>query len=352
MKDDSGKSNPTILKEFLCCPANRRRFDAFFELCWRHTKAWLRSQNARGRRLPLDQFAGRSPLDDLAVDILSRVLAPVKSRTCGGLFDYFRTQGITTFEDEDPAHLYDLFRPWLFTKIRQQLSHVAGEADPAKANLKRRFKDILAGSDYHAFSPGGGNERYVGALKYERTMRVDCPPISFEELLSLVEECYLRSLNRTRWCRAIFEALNRVASVQNFIETFRLIQAVVIVNTKYVDVEGLAPAHPPGAEHGLFIRAITKARTETLRWVREIVLAKFVTNDRLTEDYAQRLLGACEQFLIDLAHSSGTDSLPEYFREVMPESEHDRYLTDFKHIFETVIHKAKDDFERRLRKYL
>jgi hypothetical protein len=37
---------------------------------------------------------------------------------------------------------------------------------------------------------------------------------------------------------------------------------------------------------------------------------------------------------------------------VMPEAEHDRYLTDFKHIFETSIHKAKDDFERRLRKYL
>ncbi|MCK4460190.1 MAG: hypothetical protein KAW46_00210, partial [candidate division Zixibacteria bacterium] len=61
MKDDSGKSNPTILKEFLCCPANRRRFDTFFELCWRHTKAYLRSQKARGRRLPLDLFAGRSP---------------------------------------------------------------------------------------------------------------------------------------------------------------------------------------------------------------------------------------------------------------------------------------------------
>ena len=352
MKDDRGKSNPTILKEFLCCPENRRRFDTFFELCWRHTKAYLGSQKARGRRLPLDQFAGHSPIDDLAVDILSRVLEPVKGRTCGELFDYFRTQGIATFEDEDPAHLYDLFRPWLFTKIRQQLSHIAGEADPSKANLKRRFKDILAGPNYHTFSPRGGNERYVGTLKYERTMRADCPPISFEELLLLVEECYFRSLNRTQWCRAVFEALNRVESVQNFIETFRLIQAVVIVNMKYVDVEGLAPVHPSGAEHSLFIRAITKARSETLRWVREIVLAKFVTNGRLTENYAQRLLDACEQYLIDLAHSSGVDPLPVYFREAIPETEHDRYLTDFKHIFETSIHKAKDDFERRLRKYL
>ncbi|MCK4462620.1 MAG: hypothetical protein KAW46_12510, partial [candidate division Zixibacteria bacterium] len=295
---------------------------------------------------------GRSPLGDLAVDILARVLVPVKGRTCGELFEYYRAQSITTFEDEDPTHLYDLFRPFLFTKIRQQLSRIAGEADPAKANLKRRFKDILVGSEYHTFSPGGGNERYVGTLKYERAMRADCPPISFEELLSLVEECYLRSLNRTQWCRAIFEALNRVESVQNFIETFRLIQAVVIINMKHVDVEGLAPAHPPGAEHSLFTRAITKARTETLRWVREIVLAKFVTNGRLTEDYAQRLLDACEQFLIDLAHSSGVDPLPVYFREVMPEAEHDRYLKNFKHIFETSIHKAKNDFERRLRKYL
>jgi len=353
MVDGGGSADAEILKGFLIHPHDRRRQRAFVELCVRLTVGYLRYFRVKGWSLPISHQTSGNPLRDLAIDILGEPLARKHGQPYYELFEYFRKRGVTDFPRADAVELYDAFRPWLFRNIKQERNRCMDDEDPQKAHLKRAFRDVLKTDEYHAWPPPAPSAKYVCTAHYQNDKREDFPPISFEALLALVEEVHLeKAYNRRQWCRAIFERLNCTKSVRNFVERRQLLQAVVIVNMKYVDVEGFAPSSLPNAEHGIVSAAITRARTETLEMVRQRVLAGFVGKGRLTEDYADRLMQACENYLIDLAHSSGADSLPLYFREVMPESGHRRYLMDFKYVFETLIHRAKDDFKQRLKKYL
>lgn len=344
-------SDSQSLHEFLRYPHSRKRQDAFVRMCVRLTIGYLRYLKPKGWTLPLSQQVGGDPIHDLAIDIVGSFLATEHGEPYGKLFNYYRKRGITDFHKPDPTDLWNAFRPLLFHFIRQERSNLLDEEDPQKALLKRAFKDALLTDEYQR-RPGQSGAVFVNAARYDQARREECPAISFDDLLRIVEDAYHQSTSRRHWCRAIFEALNQISSIQNFLERHTLLHAVVIVNMKHVDAAGLGTASLPGAEHGLRNSAIVRARTETLTWVRKTVLARYVTKGKLTDVQAGRLLRACENYLIDLAHSADTDSIPSYFREVMPDVDREQYDKNFKNIFDTLIARARAGFADRLKGFL
>ena len=344
-------SDSQLLYEFLNHPVSRRRQDAFVRMCVRLTIGYLRYLKARGWILPLSQQVGGNPVHDLAIHIVGSFLATEHGEPYGKLFNYYRRLGPTDFHKADPTDLWNALKSLLFRFIRQERSNLLDEEDPQKALLKRAFKDALLTDEYQRRLEQSGTV-FVNASKYDQTRREECPAISFDNLLRIVEDTYHQSNSRRQWCRAIFEALNQEDSVRNFLERHTLLYAVVIVNMKHVDAEGLVPASLPGPEHGLLSSAIVRARTETLSWVRETVLARYVTKGKLTDDQVVRLAKACENYLIDLAHSVDTESIPSYFREVIPEIDRKRYDKHFKNILDTLMAKARAVFADRLKGFL
>jgi hypothetical protein len=352
MVNGGSSADAEILKDFLTSPHNAGRQRAFVEMCVRLTIGYLRHFKAKGWSLPINQQTGGNPCRDLAMDIAGSLLASRKGSPYIKVFDFFRLRGLTDFGCADASELYDAFKSLLYKFTRQERSNLLDEEDPQKALLKRAFRDVLKADEFLTWNPPGASSECVSAAEFAEDKRHGCPPISPEHLLWLVEKTYLTSRNRREWCRAIFDRLSYLEPVQNFIERYRLMQAVIIVNTKYLDLEGIVPSSLPSAEHALALSAIERARAETLDWAQKAVLDRFITKGRLSGDHAGRLLLACQRFLVDYAHSSDIDPLPVYFREVMPESEHLRYLKHFKHVFETLIHRAREFFEIRARKFL
>ena len=348
-----GKSSDhEVVKRFLEEPRSRERFDAFFKLCYRHVLGFLGYLKARGFPLPIEQKSDGDPLSDLAIDILGPFLQSSGNRPCVLVFDFFRRQGITDLKSADSAELYDLFRSLLFGFTRQELSRLRKETDPQLDHLKRRFKDVLKGSEYVTYFTGNDRIEYIKLANDETDKHDNRPMILYDRLMALVEDMYHKSKSRKEWCRNIFNALNAATTVQNCLKKHELLSAVVAVNMKYVEVDALVPSYSPAADNGILKEAIEIAKKQTLAWLDKNVLRKFVQKGRITAEIADRFRDAAERYLSDLAHSPGVDLLPVYFREVMPENEHNRYLKDYKHIFETTIRKAEDDFKKRLRKNL
>ena len=346
------ETDAETLKRFLERPHSRARFDAFFGLCYRHVLGYLGCLKTRGYQMPLEPKADRNPLADLAIDILGSLLQSTKEQPFTIIFDHYHRIGIVDFRQADPVILYDHFRSLLGGFVRQELSRLRKEADPQLDHLKRRFKDTLKPSDYTAFRSDGDPTEYVCLTQHNHDSRENYALISREELAVLVEDAFHRSRNRKQWCRAIFESLNDTTTVRNCIRKHELLAAVIAVNMKYVDVDGPGASRLPGANQGIVETAICEANKQTIVWLRDSVLQGFIEKERMTTEVAERFASAAERYLLDLAHSGDTDALPVYFREVMPETEHDRYLKEYKYLFETTISKAEEDFKKRLKKSL
>ena len=340
-----------ILKSFLIRPLDFRRQKPFVEMCVRLATRNLRYFQARGWKLPVNQQTGGSPIRDLAIDMVGSLLSSKPGHPYFKVYDFYMRRGIDDFERADAEDLFDTFRSLLYNWVRQERSNLLEEEDPQKALLKRAFTDFFKTDEVLVWKPKGAVSEVVGLAKHAHEKREDLPFISFEELLVVAEETFHGSTTRRGWCRAIFDRLNDLNSVRNYVEKHLLLRAVVTVNMKYVDLEPAIPASPRYGRSFSPTR-IEKAIRETLKVIDDTVLAGFITRGRLDNGYGELLLAACGNYLRDYAFSPGMESIPDYFREVMPEEEHARYFKDYKHVFETIIHRAREDFLERLRKNL
>jgi hypothetical protein len=209
-----GKSSDhEVLKRFLEEPRSGERFDAFFELCYRHVLGFLRYFRARGFLLPIEQKSDGDRFSDLAFDILGPFLKSPGNRPYVLVFDFFRRQGITDFNCADSVKLYDLFRSLLFGFTRQELIRIKGTEDPQLKYLKRRFKDVLKGGEYTSFSTGNDPTEYIRLANAETDKHENRPMIPYDRLTALAENAYHQSKGRKEWCRNIFDALNAEISV-------------------------------------------------------------------------------------------------------------------------------------------
>ena len=352
MGNGSKVDDSQTLVLFLQHPLSRKAFDPFFKLCYRYVRGYLGSLGYLRAKRHLQPMDGRDPLADLSIDILGFFLKSTRDQPYVVVFDYFRRHGITEYGPADPDKLLAMFRSLLFGFARQELVRITGEENHQTEILKRRFRDILKGDAFVAFRGPDGSTEFLCSAKHKRVKGENRARVSYESLLRIVEDAFLQTHTRKAWCHAIFEALDREGSEPYCVKKHDLLSAVVTVMSRYVEVEGLVPCSLPGADQGLLRSDVEKAVKQALQWLNEQVLGPFVEKGSLTADVARRYAIAAERYLSDMVHSPGIDLLPAYFREVMPEAEHAKYLEHHKYTFETAIRKVEEDFRSRLRKLL
>jgi hypothetical protein len=348
MASSKSDSCGAIIQEFLLRPLNRKAFDAFFRLCYQHTIGYLRFLTAKGYRLPFEHKVGGDPVSDLTIDILGTFLQSTKDQCFPVVFSYFRKVGVTDSSRFASEKLYHHFTVLIRGHIRQEVFHLVGQYDPQIDHLKRRFKEILKSPDFNTMTANPDSAEVVFLSENAQNLRQEKMPVSYDEILAIAEQAYSMDQPRSRWCRRIFELLNENENAQNFVKKHELLSAVIAVNLKYIDADGLLPTCLPSPEEDFAIKAAEKALVQTLVWLAEAVLKEFVRKGRLTEDEAGKFKTAALWYLSDLIYSAQTDPIPQYFREAMPEDSHERYLKDYKYLFETTLNKALEYFQVRL----
>jgi hypothetical protein len=236
--------------------------------------------------------------------------------------------------------------------VREELRTIRRDADPQIEHLKRRFSDTLSKGEYESFTPKGSRTTYVRLSSGANAERDKLPLITYEDLLEIVEVTYFNSKTRSQWCKNVFKEIDDRDDIRDCIKKHELLKAVIEVNLRYLRDEALLPPQSPTPESELRRTIAHDVRRQTVTWVRMNVVMRFVEKNRIPEWTLDRFVLAADLYLQDLIDSSDVDKLPVYFREVMPEEEHEKYLRQYKHAFETTMNRADQNFRERLRNNL
>lgn len=338
-----------ILRLFLEKPSDKKRFNDFFALSYRLVRGYLVHLMKQGWSLPLDQTSERDQLGDLTIDVLGPILASAPGRPCYRIVDYFGKKGIIDFSKADSEQLFGEFTSRLFQMVREELRTIRRDADPQVEHLKRRFSDTLSKGEYESFTPKGSSTTYVRLSSDANTECDKLPLITYEDLLEIVEVTYFNSKTRSQWCSNVFKEIDDRDDIRNCIKKHELLKAVIEVNLRYLRDEALLSPQSPTPESELRRTIAHDVRRQTVTWVRKNVVLRFVEKNRIPEWTLDRFVQAADVYLQDLIESSDVDKLPVYFRVVMPEEEHEKYLKHYKTPFETTLRRAEEEFRRRMK---
>ncbi|MEW6411081.1 MAG: hypothetical protein AB1483_01260 [Candidatus Zixiibacteriota bacterium] len=285
-------------------------------------------------------------MDDLAVDILGSLFQTKPQRPFSVIFEFYQSSGVRDFEQCEPERLWMLFESLLKGFAHQEISRLKKQANPQVETLKRRFKDILREDHYVTFMRGYEEFIHLKAGKPDFSK----PTIPYEELRIIAEEAFAGSNSRTDWCRKIFERLAQAPAYCAAIGRTDLLKAVVAVNVAFLQLPQFGPMAVPGPQTSAIRDAVSAIKLETMKYIDDQVIRPFVTKTRIRGEDSGLFLAACGRYLDDFGHDGDPAVIPDYFREVMPPQYVERYLEDFKYVFETVIDRTKEDFSSRLRK--
>lgn len=339
----------SIVREFLLAPLNREVQRAFVMLAIRRTERRLRYLAKRGWTIPTEESAGFDPIGDLAISLIGPSLGRHGGEPFGLLFNYLRQNGCRRFDRADSELLFSLVETWIVTHCHQELSKLGYGTNPQLANLKRRIKDILKGEEYVQIEQDRYTIQVTLAEAYDPGDRR--PLIDPYNLRQIVQSTFLACTTRTAWCRAVFNELLDRSEFSSAILRHELVSAMIAVNIEYVDVRASQSGIGHSVQTDRHYKVAREAVEKTVIAVTEGGLARFVAKGRLTAAESACLAGAIREYLLDLALCSGTDKLPGYFREYMNQSAQDRYLSDYKHIFETTIEEARAVFGQLMRDF-
>jgi hypothetical protein len=337
------------VRAFLQAPYDRGCFNTFFNEYLRQTIYCLNSLRARGYRLPVGETNAAS-LRDLAYDILGSLLRTERGgKPYHVVMDYFNGKGILDLSGATDETLCNLMMGLLWSYTRQELFRITAQADPQKAKLKRRLGDVLDGTSYKTETMSGSPTEYVYLVANRDDLRPGCPMLSYDGLQRLAESAYLKTCTFSQCCAGIFVELGTMIEVQNCLRRHELVSAVVSVVLRYLNTDGFQTPAQTTPEGDFDAGTMNRARGETIGWLIEAVIGEFVEKGRITQEVGGHFALAADQYLIDLSTHGNNDPIPQYFREMMPECEHGRYLATYKYVFETVINQAVEEFRKRLR---
>jgi len=341
-------SSGLVLQQFLVEPFNKRKFNAFYVITYQFTLGYLRFLKSRGYRFPVDGRTDRDPISDLGVDVLGSPLASKRERPFYKILTYFHTIGIDDSASHDPSDLWDKFTIWLRKQIKQELSRLGAERDAQIGNLKRRFNDILEPPEYYRFKSQDGHTGQIALVANPASLRTDLAPVSVSVLRDIAERAFLKSLNRSQWCREIFRMLSGLTDYQNFLKIHELISVVIAVNAEYVEIGALPNSSAPSPKRDLIRKVVEETRLATMSYIEKDVLPGYVGKGTISTDEAARLLLACDSYMLDWCTMGETDLKPVYFRQYMPIGTHGQvYLEKYKYVFETMLCMAVDNFGNR-----
>lgn len=344
-RQPSSLDQAKVLCDFLINPHSLRTQSAFVDLCIRLTEISIKWRMLKGWKLPSEARKSEGGIRELAVGTVGFLLGVNRGKPFGEVFAFYRTRGIVDFGSVDSEELLTLLKVLITNHTKQELYDRGEEEDPQRANLKRRFKDILRPPVYREWQSTDDVAPLVGLAEPPGGLREGLDIIPYHVLLEVIDAAFINcGTKRTKWCRAIFDTLDGMSQYRNCCQKYELINAAISINLKYIDMEGIEYGSIPATQSGLMQDSADKARRQTLDWVQQNGLKTFVQTGKIDQQTADKFLLAIDCYLMDLIQSPAVDKLPVYFREVMPKSEHDRYRSNYKHLFETVVNGAREYF--------
>ncbi len=344
------KQKTVILLNFLRNPLSRRDFDTFFKVCYQQTMGYLRYLRCKGYRLPNDNRQSEKSLEDLSFDILGMFLQSRKDRPFFKIFDYYKSRGIISFQETNGEDLLNLFMILLTKNIRQELAAIRKLENPQLDHLKRRFKDILKPPVYGQFTSARGGAEFVYIEKNEKSLRIKARQVSYEDLIQIVEKAYLDSNTREEWCARIFRILDESNDLQNCLKKHELLRAVIAANSRYAEIYCDLPSRLISPAESAIRTASNEALHETMTWVRQNTIRKFLEKGRISPEEAEQFQSAVDNYLTDLGYDGDADPKPDYYFEIMPESFTRDNLRQHKYILDTIFKEAHDHFVESLKK--
>ncbi|RJP70538.1 MAG: hypothetical protein C4532_09180 [Candidatus Abyssobacteria bacterium SURF_17] len=339
MSDSSNtEDNPdaSAIRDFLRAPHGRRQFEAFFDLCRRETHTYLRHLSARGWQMPAGFDNSPDSYRDLAIDVLGPFLASRPGRPYYVVFDYFARHGITDFDKEPADNLVRHFRILLRGFARKEFTALKDIGNPQVAALKQRIRKVLLSPAYSIREDDCNHSKIVRSLESAGDIREGRPWIPRDQLLQMVYQAYLDTVNREDWCRHVFKFLDEHTEFRNELSVYALVSAMVCVNTAWVDAS--LPREPvsPAVCHEQAGQVIDSA----MAMIEREIIPGFIRKGKLAESDVQDILTASRDYLEDLCFSGATDSIPTYFLELRTDISQDEYQKRFKYIMDTVVARA------------
>ncbi len=338
-----------IVRRFLSAPDDKQNFHEFFKVCYRHTLASLSYLSHRGWSLPLDRTDPGNALSNLAMDILGSFLRWERGLSFGVVLDYYHRHGFTDFENAEADDLFQHFQILLRGFVKQELHRLTRQKNPQIANLKRRINEVLKSDEFICAESSDDHLEYVSLAASSGNVESDLPVIPYEQLLAVAEETFPNSRTRVEWCRAILIRVVESGEFQNHVRKHELLAATVAVSAQHVELDGFRPASLPSPKDILISEAASRAQEAAVEHVESQVIPSFRDQRALSPENREKFVEAARRYLADFGNGAEIDSIPEYFREVMPEEEHGRYLKEYKYVFETVINKAEEEFKEQLK---
>jgi len=318
-----------VTRRFLDSTPDRGRFDEFFKTCLALTSGYLQLLIHMGHHLPLDEYAGKSPHNDLAVDCLATLFASTPGRPYYLIREYLGSK----IGDLTPAvEIVALLQGMIKKHTRQELSKMAADRNQQAANIRRTVRRVMENGDYEA---GTFDTVAVWSLRGTKDCRRGGQPLVDDATLHgwIAEAVHTHSQMPER-CRAVFNMLDRDDRFINCIEQNRLIAGFNAVLTDGQDYRPSPDGEPRGAfVHGIGEECARQAATATISGVIARLGAERGYSDELLSGYQRALSNLLE----DMSWHGCHDPLPQYLREALPSLDSRSYLKTHKYVWETGV---------------
>jgi hypothetical protein len=330
-----------ILRDFIENPVDRPRFDAFFTLCFHLARGYLAHLGRRGFRLPLEEYAGGSGLNDCTIDCLATLFVSLPGRPFYLVVDYLRGH----ISPEAPAaDIAARLQALIAGHIRQELHRLKAAVDPQSANIRRRIRQAIRAGDYEEFEHSGQQAwAWRGAKNGRRT---EMPPVDDTILYQVVSDAIYHESHMPDRCRWVFAALDADDRCQNFLIGYRFLGGMVRVLGDHGD-SGPVPLPSP---REVYIRS--RIQSLASRAVGEAIADAFqhlATKRGLTSTEQSAYRSALVDLMADFAEDGDHDLLPQYLKERLPSAEAECYLSRHKYAWETTVACCKERLRELLR---
>ncbi len=331
----------TIVTAFIEYPADRTRFNAFFELAFHFGRGLLAQRLRAGFRLPLDQYSAQTGLNDCTLDCLATLFASEPGRPFRLVLDYFGAKLTSQSTQEDIA---GLFGGLIAGHMRQELHRMKNTYAPQQANLKRRIREIMRTDEFGQFDARDMSFSYWKLAT--RPGRRDCPVIDEANLNDLILKAVQAHPLMPDRCRAIFAALDGDDRFRNAIPSHLLMTGMVRTLTGFEDWEPQSQREPDQQYmHDLIASLSEDAVSKTITKV----LVPLAIKRGLAGSERQAFADALRDLFADYTTDGDHDVLPRYVKERLASTGIEWDLKRHKYIWETVVNDCKDRLRQSLR---
>ncbi len=344
------EADKAIIREFLLSPYNRGKFRSFYTFCYNFVSGYLRYLQKLSYQLPYDNRTDKDPIEDLTIDILGFFFARKKDKPFFVIYDYFSRLGIHDFRLYSDQAIYDNFVILLKGFIKRQLYRFRMNTNPQMEKLKRSCKSIFNDSDIFASLSIDGTD-YIYLKSEKESLRRDKQPIPYETVEDIALDAFHKSKNIRQWCLKIFEQVKSLHDFRNMLSKYQLLTIMVKINSEFLESGDIHQVKRYCATDAVIHSDIKRAFESALYKLQTGPLLRYVHKQTITSDEKDLLYRACRNYLADYCANGGeADPIPVYFREMMPLETHERYLKDYKNVFESLIKKMLGFFAEEVKK--